>query len=81
MMLPDDYIRSLADAVHEHGGLMVLDCIASGTLWVDMAATGVDALSVPQKGWSGSPCAGLVMLSAHGETVLQKRPAPVFPVI
>ena len=73
MMLPDDYIRSLADAVHEHGGLMVLDCIASGTLWVDMAATGVDVLiSAPQKGWSGSPCAGLVMLSAHGETVLQE---------
>lgn len=67
MILPDDYIRSLADAVHEHGGMMVLDCIASGTLWVDMQACGVDALvSAPQKGWSGSPCAGLVMLSALG---------------
>lgn len=79
MMLPDDYIRALADAVHEHGGLMVLDCIASGTLWVDMAATGVDALiSAPQKGWSGSPCAGLVMLSAHGETVLQETTSTSF---
>ena len=79
MMLPDDYIRSLADAVHEHGGLMVLDCIASGTLWVDMAATGVDVLiSAPQKGWSGSPCAGLVMLSAHGETVLQETTSTSF---
>ena len=79
MMLPDDYIRSLADAVHEHGGLMVLDCIASGTLWVDLAATGVDVLiSAPQKGWSGSPCAGLVMLSAHGETVLQETTSTSF---
>ncbi len=79
MMLPDDYIRALADAVHEHGGLMMLDCIASGTLWVDMAATGVDVLiSAPQKGWSGSPCAGLVMLSAHGETVLQETTSTSF---
>ena len=79
MMLPDDYIRSLADAVHEHGGLMVLDCIASGTLWIDMVATGVDVLiSAPQKGWSGSPCAGLVMLSAHGEAVLQETTSTSF---
>ncbi|MEL6985675.1 MAG: aminotransferase class V-fold PLP-dependent enzyme, partial [Actinomycetota bacterium] len=64
MMLPDDYIRSLADATHAVGGLFVLDCIASGTMWVDMKATGVDVLcSAPQKGWSGPPCAGLVMLS------------------
>ena len=63
MMLPDDYLRAVAAAVHEHGGLFVLDCIASGTIWVDMAATGVDILlSAPQKGWSGSPCCGLVML-------------------
>jgi len=79
MMLPDDYIRSLADAVHEHGGLMVLDCIASGTLWIDTVATGVDVLiSAPQKGWSGSPCAGLVMLSAHGEAVLQETTSTSF---
>ncbi len=64
MMLPDDYIRSLADATHAVGGLFVLDCIASGTMWVDMKATGVDVLcSAPQKGWSGPPCAVLVMLS------------------
>ncbi|MCB1888900.1 MAG: alanine--glyoxylate aminotransferase family protein [Rhodocyclaceae bacterium] len=63
MMLPDDYLRAVADAVHAVGGLFVLDCIASGTLWVDMRALGVDVLvSAPQKGWSGSPCAGLVML-------------------
>lgn len=64
MLLPDDYLRQLADAVHAHGGLFVLDCIASGTIWVDMKATGVDVLiSAPQKGWSGSPCAAFVMLN------------------
>ncbi|UTW09073.1 aminotransferase class V-fold PLP-dependent enzyme [Pseudomonas benzenivorans] len=64
MLLPDDYLRAVADAVHEVGGLFVLDCIASGTLWVDMQACGIDVLvSAPQKGWSGSPCCALVMLS------------------
>jgi len=64
MILPNDYLRAVADAVHDVGGLFVLDCIASGTIWVDMAATGVDVLvSAPQKGWSGSPCCALVMLS------------------
>ena len=64
MLLPDDYLSALAEATHAVGGLFVLDCIASGTIWVDMAATGVDVLiSAPQKGWSGPPCAGLVMLS------------------
>jgi aspartate aminotransferase-like enzyme len=64
MILPDDYIRRVATAVHAHGGLLVLDCIASGTVWVDMEALGVDVLvSAPQKGWSGPPCCGLVMLS------------------
>lgn len=64
LILPDDYIASIGEAVHEVGGLFVLDCIASGTVWVDMDALGVDVVcSAPQKGWSGSPCAGLVMLS------------------
>ena len=64
IMLPDDYLRKVADAVHAGGGLFVLDCIASGTMWVDMQSTGVDVLiSAPQKGWSGSPCCALVMLS------------------
>lgn len=64
MLLPDDYIREVAAAVHSVGGLFVLDCIASGTLWVDMRASGVDVLiSAPQKGWSASPCSALVMLS------------------
>jgi len=64
LMLPDAYLRALADAVHAVDGLLVLDCIASGAAWVDMRATGVDVLlSAPQKGWSSTPCAGLVMLS------------------
>ena len=66
ILLPDDYLRTIADAVHAEGGLFVLDCVASGTLWVNMEATGVDVLiSAPQKGWSGSPCCALVMLSAR----------------
>ncbi len=69
MILPDDYIKQLADAAHAVGGLMVLDCIASGTIWVDMQATGVDVLiSAPQKGWSASPAAALVMLSAEARS-------------
>ncbi len=64
IILPDDYISALAAAAHEVGALMVLDCIASGCAWVDMKATGVDVLiSAPQKGWSSTPCAGLVMMS------------------
>jgi aspartate aminotransferase-like enzyme len=64
LILPDDYLRAVADATHEGGGLFVLDCIASGAMWVDMRATGVDVLvSAPQKGWSGSPCCAFVMLS------------------
>jgi aspartate aminotransferase-like enzyme len=75
MILTDDYIKALADAVHEHGGLMVLDCIASGAIWVDMEATGVDVLcSAPQKGWTGPPCAGLVMLSKRGHEALSAAP-------
>jgi len=63
MLLPDEYIRALSRAVHAVGGLFVLDCIASGELWVDMQACGVDILiSAPQKGWSSSPCSALVML-------------------
>ncbi|MEO0948388.1 MAG: aminotransferase class V-fold PLP-dependent enzyme [Cyanobacteria bacterium J06641_5] len=62
-ILPDAYIRAVAEAVHGVGGLFVLDCVASGTIWVDMADLGVDVLvSAPQKGWSSSPCGGLVML-------------------
>lgn len=64
MILPDGYLKALARAAHDAGALFVLDCIASGCVWVDMKATGVDVLiSAPQKGWSASPSAGLVMFS------------------
>lgn len=64
MMLPDDYISAVGKAVQAYGGLFVLDCIASGTVWVDMKKCNVDVLiTAPQKGWSASPCAGLVVLS------------------
>lgn len=64
MMLTDDYIKQMADAVHSVGGILVLDCIASGCAWVDMKATGVDVLiSAPQKGWSGYACCGYILLN------------------
>lgn len=64
IILPDGYVAALAEAVHAVGGLFVLDCVASGCVWIDMAALGVDVLiSAPQKGWSAQPCAGLVMLN------------------
>ncbi|MEX0285993.1 MAG: aminotransferase class V-fold PLP-dependent enzyme [Paracoccaceae bacterium] len=79
VILPDDYISAMAEAAHEVGALMVLDCIASGTIWVDMKATGVDVLiSAPQKGWSASPCAGLVMLSERAEKRLGETESDSF---
>ncbi|WP_419901730.1 aminotransferase class V-fold PLP-dependent enzyme [Kiloniella sp.] len=64
MILPNDYMKAIAEAVHSVGGLFVLDCIASGTIWVDMKEVGVDVLiSAPQKGWSASPSTGMVMMS------------------
>lgn len=79
MMLPDSYMQAIADAVHVYGGLFVLDCIASGTAWVDMKSVGVDILiSAPQKGWSGSPCAGIVMLSEHAYSTMQKTQSNSF---
>lgn len=81
MILPDDYIRQVADAVHEVGGLMVLDCIASGTVWVDMQKTGVDVLiSAPQKGWSASPCCGLVMMSERARAKLEDTTSNSFTI-
>jgi len=79
IMLPEDYLQKLADAVHVVGGLFVLDCIASGTIWVDMELAGVDVLiSAPQKGWSASPCCALVMLSAKGQDCLENTQSNSF---
>ena len=67
ILLPDNYVQGLADAVHAIGGFLVLDCIASGAMWVDMVSSGTDVLiSAPQKGWSGSPCCALVMMNEAG---------------
>ena len=71
IVLPDAYLRAVANSVHEVGGLFVLDCIASGAMWVDMQASGVDVLvSAPQKGWSGSPCCAFVMLGERARSVI-----------
>ena len=72
MILPTDYMRTIADAVHEVGGLFVLDCIASGAIWVDLEEAGVDILiSAPQKGWSASPCCGVVMMNANAREKIE----------
>ena len=72
IILPQEYLQAVGDAVHSVGGLFVLDCIASGTIWVDMEANNVDVLiSAPQKGWSGPPCAGLVMMNDRALAVLE----------
>jgi len=79
IILPPDYLKAVADAVHEVGGLFVLDCVASGAIWVDMQASGVDVLiSAPQKGWSSSPCAALIMLSEKAVEVMQARTSSSF---
>ena len=79
LMLPDDYLRAVGEAVHEVGGLFVLDCVASGAMWVDMAAVGVDVIvSAPQKGWSSTPCCGLVMLSDRARARLEQTASTSF---
>jgi aspartate aminotransferase-like enzyme len=79
MILPDGYLKAVSDAVHAVGGLFVLDCIASGAMWVDMQATGVDVLiSAPQKGWSSSPCCAMVMLSERARQAIDATTSTTF---
>ncbi|SDM32914.1 aspartate aminotransferase [Oryzisolibacter propanilivorax] len=79
IILPDDYLRTVADAAHEVGALFVLDCVASGAMWVDMEKTGVDVLiSAPQKGWSGSPCCAMVMLSERARAAIEHTQSSSF---
>lgn len=79
MMLPDDYLQAVADAVHAVGGLFVLDCIASGAMWVDMKSTGVDVLiSAPQKGWSSSPACAMVMMSERARQAIDATTSTTF---
>ena len=81
IVLPDDYVRALAVAVHAVGGLLVLDCVASGALWVDMEDLGVDVLiSAPQKGWSGTPCTGYVMLGEGGLAAVKESTSSSFAI-
>ena len=81
IILPDSYLRAVADAVHAVGGLFVLDCIASGAMWVDMKATGVDVLiSAPQKGWSSSPCCAMVMLSEKARAAIDGTNSSSFSI-
>ena len=79
IMLPDEYLRTVADAAHEVGALFVLDCVASGAMWVDMEKTGVDVLiSAPQKGWSSSPCCAMVMLSQRAREAMEHTQSSSF---
>ena len=79
IILPDEYVQKVSAAVHEVGGLMVLDCIASGTVWADMKKLGVDALiTAPQKGWTGPACCALVMLSEKGAEVARETKSTSF---
>ncbi len=79
IILPDAYLKAVGDAVHAAGGMFVLDCVASGAMWVDMAANSVDVLiSAPQKGWSSSPCCALVMLSERARTALDSTTSTSF---
>ena len=79
IILPEDYMSGIADAVHAVGGIFVLDCIASGTIWVDMQKAGVDVLiSAPQKGWSASPCSALVMMSELARNRIENTASSCF---
>ncbi|MCL1961762.1 MAG: aminotransferase class V-fold PLP-dependent enzyme [Desulfovibrionaceae bacterium] len=79
IILPDDYLRQLANATHAAGGLFVLDCVASGAMWVDMRISAVDVLiSAPQKGWSSSPCCAMVCLSERALKVMENTVSTSF---
>lgn len=81
MILPDDYIKALADAAHEVGALLVIDCIASGCVWLDMQELGIDVLiTAPQKGWSSTPCAGVVMLSEAAVAKVEQTQSDSFSI-
>jgi len=79
LVLTDDYLRTIGAAAREVGALFVLDCIASGAVWVDMRATNVDVLiSAPQKGWSSSPCCAMVMLGERARAAIDATTSSSF---
>jgi aspartate aminotransferase-like enzyme len=70
IILPDDYVQAIGEAVESVNGIFVLDCIASGAMWIDMKKCKVDVLvSAPQKGWSSTPCCAMIAL---GERAREK---------
>ena len=79
IILPDGYMKAVAQATHAVGGLFILDCVASGCMWVDMEAIGVDVIvTAPQKGWSGTPCCAMVMLSERAKGVMEATTSTSF---
>ena len=81
MILPDDYIQQIGEAVHANGGLFVLDGVASGCIWIDMKKLGVDVfITAPQKGWSSSPGTGVAMLSQRALDVMANTKSTSFAV-
>lgn len=79
MILPDDYLKKIGEAVQSVDGLFVLDCIASGAMWVDMKACHVDILiSAPQKGWSSSPCCALIGMSERARNKIDNTTSTSF---
>jgi len=66
ILVSDAYVTAVTAAVHaaNPNSYTVLDSIASGGLWVDMEALGVDCLiSAPQKGWCGPSCCAFVLMN------------------
>lgn len=81
IILPDEYIMECAKAMHEVGGIFVLDGIASGCAWVDMKKLDIDAyITAPQKGWTGPACVGIVMLGERGLEHMKKTQSSSFIV-
>jgi aspartate aminotransferase-like enzyme len=81
IVLTDAYIKAVTHAVHANGAMFILDCIASGTIWVDMKEIGVDILiSAPQKGWGASPCGGFVMLNSAARIQIDKTKITRFAI-
>ena len=81
IILPDDYLKAVGEAVRSVNGLFVLDCIASGAMWVDMKACNVDVvITAPQKGWSSSPCCALIALSDRAREKIDTTQSTSFSI-
>ena len=79
IILPDDYLKAVGEAVRSVNGLFVLDCIASGAMWVDMKACNVDVvITAPQKGWSSSPCCALIAMGDRARERIESTQSSSF---